>query len=153
LLDAVRTLLRRAGDRKALQQVICYQIRIDPFFDGFGDIKTVHELLYTFNLTLGHGFHSKAEIVVRPIGHPRAHATARERAIVVSDVASDSGGGNKPLITRQAIQTGLSWVATRLLSQLDVTYSRPEALIPPKQMEVDVTRKDVKLWAPRWGKE
>ncbi|HUL74386.1 MAG TPA: VWA domain-containing protein [Vicinamibacterales bacterium] len=78
---------------------------------------------------------------------------ARERAIVVSDVASDSGGGNKPLITRQAITLGLSWVATRLLSQLDVTYNRPEALIPPKQMEVEVTRKDVKLWAPRWGKE
>ncbi|MFI5179506.1 MAG: VWA domain-containing protein [Vicinamibacterales bacterium] len=78
---------------------------------------------------------------------------ARERAMVVSDVASNSGGGNKPLITRQAIPLGLSWAAARLLMQLDVTYNRPEALIPPKAMEVDVTRKDVKLWAPRWGKE
>jgi hypothetical protein len=78
---------------------------------------------------------------------------AREREIVVSDVASDSGGGNKPLISRQAIPLGLTWAATRLLSQIDVTYSRPEALIPPDKMEVEITRKDVKVWAPRWGKE
>jgi hypothetical protein len=38
-----------------------------------------------------------------------------------------------------------------LTSQLDVTYARPDALIPPKKLEMDITRKDVKLWAPRWG--
>ncbi len=76
---------------------------------------------------------------------------ARERAIVLSDVASSSGGGNKALITRQAIPLGLNWVATLLISQYDVVYNRPEALIPPKKIDVETTRKDVRLWAPRWG--
>ncbi len=76
---------------------------------------------------------------------------ARERAIVLGDVTTASGGGNHAVLARQAIPKGLTWVATMLTSQLDVTYGRPESLIPPKKLEMDVTRKDVKLWAPRWG--
>jgi len=76
---------------------------------------------------------------------------ARERAIVLGDVTTASGGGNHAVLSRQAIPKGFAWVATMLTSQLDVTYARPDALIPPKKLEMDVTRKDVKLWAPRWG--
>jgi VWFA-related protein len=75
----------------------------------------------------------------------------RERAIVLGDVTSASGGGNHAVLARQAIGKGFTWVATMLTSQLDVTYARPDALIPPKKLELDVTRKDVKIWAPRWG--
>ena len=40
---------------------------------------------------------------------------------------------------------------TLLTSQFDLTYSHPESLIPATKLEVDVTRKDVRLFAPRWG--
>jgi len=84
---------------------------------------------------------------------PPTSPEARERAIVVSDVATESGGGNKRLISRQAIGLGFTWAATRLLSQLDVTYNRPEALIPPNKLDVEVTRRDVRVWAPHWGRQ
>jgi hypothetical protein len=76
---------------------------------------------------------------------------ARERAIVLTDVAVASGGGSKAVLTRMAIPQGMAWAGTLLTSQFDLTYSHPESLIPATKLEVDVTRKDVRLFAPRWG--
>ncbi|HKW02542.1 MAG TPA: VWA domain-containing protein [Vicinamibacterales bacterium] len=76
---------------------------------------------------------------------------ARERAMVLTDVAVASGGGSKAVLTRMAIPQGLAWAATMLTSQLDLGYSHPESLIPASKLEVDVTRKDVRLFAPHWG--
>jgi hypothetical protein len=76
---------------------------------------------------------------------------ARERAIVLTDVAVASGGGSKAVLTRMAVPQGFTWAATLLTSQLDLTYSHPESLIPASKLEVDVTRKDVRLFSPRWG--
>jgi hypothetical protein len=76
---------------------------------------------------------------------------ARERAIVLTDVAVASGGGSKAVLTRLALPQGFAWAATLLTSQLDLTYSHPESLIPATKLEVDITRKDVRLFAPRWG--
>lgn len=75
---------------------------------------------------------------------------ARERAIVLGDVTVQSGGMNKPLLTRQAIDGAFSSVAALLTSQYDVVYGRPESLIPPTRLEVTARRKDVHLLAPRW---
>jgi len=76
---------------------------------------------------------------------------ARERAIVLTDVAVASGGGSKAVLTRLALPQGFAWAGTLLTSQLDLTYSHPESLIPATKLEVDITRKDVRLFAPRWG--
>ncbi len=76
---------------------------------------------------------------------------ARERAIVMGDVAPASGGGNHAVLARQGIAPGLTWAARMITGQLDITYSRPESLIPPSKIEVEVTRKNTRVWATRWG--
>jgi hypothetical protein len=75
---------------------------------------------------------------------------ARERAIVLGDVTRISGGLNKPILTRQAIESAFKTIATLLTSQYDITYGRPESLIPPTRLEVTARRKDVRILAPRW---
>jgi hypothetical protein len=72
-------------------------------------------------------------------------------APVLTDVAVASGGGSKAVLTRLALPQGFAWAGTLLTSQLDLTYSHPESLIPATKLEVDITRKDVRLFAPRWG--
>jgi hypothetical protein len=82
---------------------------------------------------------------------PPTTPEARERAMVLTDVAVASGGGSKAVMTRMAISQGLTWAATLLTSQFDLTYSHPESLIPASKLEVDLARKDARLFAPRWG--
>ena len=38
-----------------------------------------------------------------------------------------------------------------MLAQLDVTYARPDAMIPPKKLEVQVKKPDTRVIAPRWA--
>ena len=101
------------------------------------DLKNARATLWTVVLQEGRAAPTSSE--------------ARERAMVLTDVATASGGGNKPLITRQAIPLSMTWTATLLNAQSDLTYSRPEALIPPNKLEVEINRRDVHLYAPRWG--
>ena len=53
---------------------------------------------------------------------------------------SQTGGRSPQSFARAAILT----------SRYDVVYGRPEALIPPTKMEIDVKRPDVRVMAPRW---
>ena len=90
-------------------------------------------------------------VVLQERREPPTTPEARERSIVLTDVAMASGGGSKAVMTRMAIPQGFTWAATLLTNQFDLTYSHPESLIPAAKLEVQVTRKDVRLYAPRWG--
>ena len=81
---------------------------------------------------------------------PSDSIAQRERAQVVNDVAIASGGGNKMILDRQGVDRAFTEVATWITSQVEVTYSRPDRLIPPSKLEVTVKRPDVHVWAPRW---
>jgi hypothetical protein len=74
----------------------------------------------------------------------------RERAIVLGDVTRDSGGDNKTVLSSQALESAFLARAAILTSRYDVVYGRPESLIPPTKMEVDVKRQEVRVLAPRW---
>jgi hypothetical protein len=74
----------------------------------------------------------------------------RERAIVLGDSTRDSGGENKTVLSSQALENAFLARAAILTSRYDVVYGRPEALIPPTKMEIDVKRQDVRVMAPRW---
>jgi hypothetical protein len=76
---------------------------------------------------------------------------ARERAATIADVSTDSGGGSKLIHTQQAIEPALRGLAKWLVGQLDVTYSRPDTMVPPKKREVTVKRDGVRVYAPRWA--
>lgn len=75
----------------------------------------------------------------------------QERTFVVNEVAAQSGGASKTVLTDLGIGGAYTWVASLLTSQYRVTYSRPESLIPPTRVAVEVRRPNVKVAARRWA--
>jgi hypothetical protein len=77
----------------------------------------------------------------------------RERRFVLDKTTPDSGGQRTVVLS----QIGLTAVFTRLASTLThefkLTYARPDAMIPPKRLEVTLgeSRKGATLSAPVWA--
>jgi len=74
----------------------------------------------------------------------------RERAMVIGDVTTRSGGRREMVFDGSAIKGRLAGMATQLLSQFAVTYGRPDSLVPPKKLEIRLVNPDHSLAAPRW---
>jgi hypothetical protein len=74
----------------------------------------------------------------------------RERSIVLGDVVRDSGGFAKTILSRQSITPGFTALSNMISGRLDVTYGRTDMMIPPKKLEITVTRSGVKAYTPRW---
>jgi hypothetical protein len=81
---------------------------------------------------------------------PMNTTESRERAAVLGDVTTDSGGMNKVILTPQAIDSAFATVGSIISSRYLVTYVRPDALVPPDKIEVTTSRKDVKLFNSKW---
>lgn len=75
----------------------------------------------------------------------------RDRTAVLSDDAAQSGGGTKVILDRLGLESAFASIASRLGSQLDVAYARPDRLIPPSKIDVTVTRPGVRVQAPHWA--
>jgi len=89
--------------------------------------------------------------VNRGINNPLDFKAREERAQIVQDATDRSGGENVQVLTATALATTFTQVASLLASQYDITYARPESLVPPKRVDVAVSRPDTKLLAPHWG--
>lgn len=85
------------------------------------------------------------------LGNPIDDTAKRERATIVNDLTSQSGGQNTPIFVTTTLSTTFTQVAHLLGSQYDITYARPESLIPPKKIEVSTSKPDTKLLAPHWS--
>ncbi len=70
---------------------------------------------------------------------------ARDRAYVVDQGASRTGGQRISLLTATAIEQALVRLASELQSQYKVVYSRPESIIPPEKVEVRAARPGVTM--------
>jgi hypothetical protein len=77
-------------------------------------------------------------------------AAQQERARVVGEVTTWSGGLNVPILSGQALERAFETVAGAMLGRYDVTYGRPEALIPPTRLAVESRNKALRVSAPRW---
>ncbi len=73
----------------------------------------------------------------------------RERASLIGDQARNSGGANRPILSRQSIVPAFAGLASTIIARYEIVYGRPEAMVPPKRIEVQTRRKDVRLIAPR----
>jgi VWFA-related protein len=74
---------------------------------------------------------------------------ARSRGIVLDQGTSMSGGRLEHLLSSMSLQPSLDRVAADLEQQYHVVYGRPGTLVPPKKIEVSVTRPGVKVrWTP-----
>lgn len=74
----------------------------------------------------------------------------RERAMVIGDVTTRTGGRSTTVFDGSAVKGRFTDVATQLLAQFVVTYGRPETLVPPDKLEIRLTNSDLRLAAPRW---
>ncbi len=90
--------------------------------------------------------------VTLQVGAQRVFSTeGRERAIVLGDVTRTSGGYNKVVLTAQSLDSGFTAIANQITARYLVTYGRPDTLVPPSKLEVDVKRQGVQVRAPRWA--
>lgn len=67
----------------------------------------------------------------------------RSRESVFDRGARASGGSRQNVLSSMGLKDALDRIATELLSQYRVTYSRPQTLIPPEKIEVSATRNDL----------
>jgi VWFA-related protein len=77
----------------------------------------------------------------------------RERATVVSDVAARSGGAEQLILSQQGIARAFADTITTMGARYDITYSRPDALVPPRALAITVTTAGMKVIAPAWAGE
>lgn len=89
-------------------------------------------------------------LVLQEGGRPPQTNEARERDIVLGDTSTRSGGARVVLLNRMALAPQLTHLAARLLAQYVVTYGRPESLIPPTRLDVQVKRPDARVQAAHW---
>ncbi|HET7619357.1 MAG TPA: VWA domain-containing protein [Gemmatimonadaceae bacterium] len=85
---------------------------------------------------------SGAALHVLAIGQPSGSLSdeIRNRNQVISRGTSETGGRRDQLLATTAIEPKLKQLADELTHQYLVTYARPEALIPPKKIEVTVDK-------------
>ena len=76
---------------------------------------------------------------------------ARDRSALIDEGASGTGGTTLPLLNRLSLPPKMLELAGLLTHQIQVTYGRPDQMIPPKKLDVQLTRKDLKMQAPRWA--
>ena len=74
----------------------------------------------------------------------------RERAMVIGDVTTRTGGRSAMVFDGSALKGKFTEIATQLLSQFVVTYGRTETLIPPDKLEIRLVNQDLRLASPRW---
>lgn len=89
-------------------------------------------------------------VVLQDTGGPDSSSERRERATVVGDVTVRSGGRNKPVLAAQQLPRAFTDLADVLLSRVQVTYGRPDALIPPTRLEVTGRDRAWRLQVSRW---
>ncbi len=84
---------------------------------------------------------------------PGRSLDARERASVLGDVTSWSGGMNTPVLSPQGLAGAFSSTVAALLGRIDVTYGRPASLVPPSRLTVELRDRSLRATAPRWAGE
>ena len=76
---------------------------------------------------------------------------ARDRSALIDEGTSQTGGATLALLNRLALPGKFTELAGIMTSQFQITYGRPDQMIPPKKLDIQLTRKDLKIQAPRWA--
>jgi VWFA-related protein len=92
---------------------------------------------------------SGAALHVLSVGSPASSMAdeMRNRSMVIAEGTARSGGRRDQILAPSGITEALPRVAEELLNQYQVTYARPEALIPPEKLQVTVSRPGVTVRA------
>jgi hypothetical protein len=75
-----------------------------------------------------------------------------DRDTVVTDVARRSGGFSESVLSKEGLGLGFDRVATLLTSAYDITYGRPESLLPPTRIAVSTRNGSQRVLATEWAR-
>jgi hypothetical protein len=77
----------------------------------------------------------------------------RERAMVVTDVASASGGGTRAVLAPLSLPQAFATVAGAIGARYDVVYARPDDLVPPRTVSVTGRDPSWRVSVPSWANQ
>ncbi len=102
----------------------------------FSDLN--HDLVLGALRQSGASLHA---LVLQSLPAPDVRAdSVRERAIVLDLGPRATGGRRVDLLSSMALEDALKTLARQLLNEYRITYARPDSLVPPEKVEVDVRR-------------
>jgi VWFA-related protein len=129
LVEAISEASRGLQKRNATRPVIV-ALTTEGIEFGSGHYEQVLRDLYA----------SKATLHVIAVGSPAAGETEemRNRNMIIAEGTDRTGGRRDQVLSGQAIPERLRQLAAELTNQYLVTYSRPDALIPPERVRVSV---------------
>ena len=90
-------------------------------------------------------------IVLTQPGGGGSSDAERERDQVLGDVTRQSGGRNEQILAAQNLPGAFNRLAAQLASRWEITYGRPDTLLPPSALEVDTRDPSRQVLAPRWA--
>jgi VWFA-related protein len=136
LLDALNEVSRGLGKRETPRAVIVAVFTDGPEFTNAYHRDVVKSLVSAkaplYMVTIGQFYH-------------REEQGLRERSFLLNVGSTESGGERIPLLTSMGLDTAMERLATQLLSQYKVVYSRPESLIAPEKVTVESARPEVTM--------
>jgi VWFA-related protein len=90
-------------------------------------------------------------VVVLQGGGPAMETTeGRDRSAVIGDLPRQSGGTTLTILNKQGLPDKMIQLANLLANQFEISYGRPDAMIPPSKLELSIAKKNLSIAAPRW---
>jgi hypothetical protein len=142
-LEAINDTTDALRSRKAQRPVIVgFVVEAGPEFGNYTHSQ-IRDMLRESNASLW------ALVLTVPRGGASSDA-ARERDMVLGDVTRESGGHKEEVLAIQNLPAAFTKLASQLTSRWEVTYGRPDTLVPPSRLEVEARSTDMRVLAPRW---
>ena len=88
-------------------------------------------------------------VLTKP-GYVGRDRSDQELELAIAEGTRSTGGRRDDLLTSMALNERLQRAGKELVGQYQITYGRPRALIPPKNVDVTVKRPEVTVRARRW---
>ena len=147
MLDAIIETCRDLRTRRLTGAVIvAFVAEAGPEFST-ANHRQVHDALKSARASLW------TIVLQDPDAGGGANGERRERALVTDSVTVESGGRNKVILSGQNLPKAFEDLAGVLLSRYEVTYGRPDTLIPPTRLEIAGRDRAWKVQVPRWPAE
>lgn len=91
-------------------------------------------------------------VVLHDAHNPDRTPEEHERAVVLGDVTTSSGGDTRNVLSTQGVDPAFDAIGALLASRYLVIYGRPEQTIPPEAVEVTSKRANIRLASTHWAR-
>jgi VWFA-related protein len=135
---------------KALKKVESPRKVIVAFVDEGGEEFSNSNRQQVFEAAKASG--ASVWVVVLQGGNTSLDTTeGRDRSAVIGDLPRQSGGTTLTILNKQGLPDKMVHMANLIANQFEITYGRPDAMIPPSKLELTVSKKNLNIAAPRWA--